>query len=444
MAEQNEADIKKIVKFYKKVYHVIAIVVLIIGIILLPVIPSIVGDVSIADNIRVLFFVYLLNTVFSYLLTYKRSILYADQKNYITMIIDTIFVALKTLSQIIVIYILKSYLAYLIVQIVFTIVENIFINCVVNKKYKYVKDLSNVEDVSTELKGDIKTKVKGLLFHKIGTFVVLGTDNIIISMTKGLGVISVGMYTNYNMIINQVKNLFSNIIQSLTASIGNLLLEDDKFKARNIYKSILLVNSWLFCFGAISIYCLIEPFVTIWIGNKYILSKFVLIVLIVNLYLQGVRSTSQLFKDAGGIFYEDRFIPLLESLINLIASIILVKIFGLAGVFLGTIVSTMLLFLYSYPKYVYKLILHGSYNEYLKIHLFHFVISLVICLITGYISSFINMNNACLDLLLRGIVCLIIPNIMYLLCVIKLPEFQIYKDKIEVLLKKYRSKKTNV
>lgn len=436
MAEKDTKQIRMLVKYYRKVYHMIAIVVFAIGTILLPIIPTIVGEVSIPENVIFLFFLYLLSTVFSYLLTYKRSVLYADQKNYITNMVNSIFVMIKNIVQIAIIILTQNFVVYLISQIILAILENVTINIIVNKKYDYIRELNDSEKMPQELKKDITTKVKGLLFHKIGEFVVLGTDNIIISMTKGLGVIAVGMYANYNMIISQVRNLFSNVIISLTASVGNLLIEKDKSKARSIYKSMLLLNSWLFCFCAISIYCMIEPFVRIWIGGEYLLSKFVLMILVINLYIQGIRSTTNTFKEAAGIFYEDRYVPLIESAINLIASLVFVQIFGLAGVFLGTIASTMFLFLYSYPKYVYKLVLGGTYKEYFKLHIFHSVLSLVICLITGYISSFITVQNPWLQLVLNGVLCFFIPNVLYLLFASRMPEFGFYKEKLRNIIKK--------
>jgi len=439
MAEKNTQEIKILVKFYKNVYHIIAGVVLIIGVIILPIIPKIVGETLIPENIQFLFLLYLLNTVFSYLLTYKRSVLYADQKSYITNTVNSVFVILKNLIQIAIIIITKEFVVFLISQIVFTILENITINIIVNKRYEFVKDLSTAKSINKELKKDIITKVKGLLFHKIGAFVVLGTDNIIISMTQGLGVIAVGMYANYNMVIGQIKILFSNIISSLTASVGNLLVEKDKVKARSIYKSILLINSWIFCFASTSIYCMIEPFIRIWIGEKYILSKFVLIVLTVNLYIQGMRSTSNTFKEAAGVFFEDRFVPLIESITNIVASLIFVRIFGLAGVFIGTIISTMILFLYSYPKYVYKLVLEGTYKEYFKLYVLHAVLTSIISFVTIYISSFVVISNVYIQLLLNGIICLIVPNVLYLLFAIKMPEFNFYRQKLKNIFSKARN-----
>ena len=438
MAEQNTNQIKTLVKYYRNIYNLIAGIIFVIGIIILPIVPAIVGEVSVPENVSFLFFLYLVSTVFSYLLTYKRSILYADQKNYVTNMVSSIFVILRNFIQMVIILLTKNFILYLVSQIIFVILENMAINIIVNKKYEYVKDLSDSESMPKELKKDITTKVKGLLFHKIGGFVVLGTDNIIISMTKGLGVIAVGMYANYYMIIGQVKILFGNMINSLTASVGNLLIEKDKSRARSIYKSMLLLNSWIFCFCSISIYCMIEPFIKIWIGGEYILSKFVLITLVINLYMQGMRNTSMTFSDAGGIFYENRFVPLVESAINIVASLIFVQIFGLAGVFVGTITSTMILFLYSYPKYVYQLVLDGTYKEYFKLHNKHFIITLIICVITGYISSFITVQNVWLQLILNGILCLVVPNILYLLFATRMPEFGFYREKLKNIMSKAR------
>lgn len=438
MAEKNTQQIKILVKYYRNVYHTIAYVILGIGILILPILPTVVGEVSIPENVIFLFFLYLLSTVFSYLLTYKRSVLYADQKNYVINIVNGIFIILKNIAQITIIVWTQNFVAYLINQIVFAILENVIINRIVNRKYTYVRNLKDCKEISNELKKDITVKVKGLLFHKIGCFIVLGTDNIIISMTKGLGVVAVGMYANYNMIIGQVRNLFASMFASLTASVGNLLVEKDKRKARDIYKSILLLNSWLFSFGAISIYCMIEPFVKIWIGGEYILSKFVLITLVINLYIQGIRSTSSMFSEAGGIFYENRFVPIIESIVNMIASLIFVQIFGFAGVFLGTILSTMILFFYSYPKYVYKLVLDGTYQEYFQLLFKHVLITISIGLITGLISSFIRVQSAWIELILNGILCFILPNMLYFLFAMKMPEFDFYREKLRNMLSNKR------
>ena len=70
------------------------------------------------------------------------------------------------------------------------LVENILIAIIVNKKYPYLK--GKVEKtLEKEVVNDIYQKIKSLFFHKIGSFVISGTDNIIIS--KNLGLVTVGL-----------------------------------------------------------------------------------------------------------------------------------------------------------------------------------------------------------------------------------------------------------
>ena len=179
---------------------------------------------------------------------------------------------------------------------------------------------------------------------------------------------------------------------------------------------------------------MIQPFIKLWIGSEYLFDHFVLVVLLVNLYIQGMRQTTMAFKDAAGVFYEDRFVPLIEAVINLVSSLMLVQVFGLAGIFMGTIISNLFLYVYSYPKYVYKLVLEGTYREFFKLHILHAILTFIICLITAYFSSLITVSNQWLQLLLNGILCLTVPNILYLAFALKMPEFEFYKNKLSNIL----------
>ena len=181
---------------------------------------------------------------------------------------------------------------------------------------------------------------------------VLGTDNIIISTF--LGVKIVGLYSNYSLIITTISNFVMQIFTSITASVGNLLTLENSKKNFEVYKKIRFINFWISSFAAIGFLICMDSFITLWIGKQYILSKYVLIVLAINLFLSLFRYSISSFKEAAGIFYEDRFVPLVEAGTNLVMSLIFMHFFGLAGVFIGTVCSNLVLHLYSYPKFVYK------------------------------------------------------------------------------------------
>lgn len=434
IAENNEKEIAILVRFYKKVYTIIASVVFVLGIIIMPFIKNIVGEVSIKENINFLFFLALIDIVASYLLTYKRSVLYADQKNYVVNIVHIFYTIIMNIVEIFLILITKNYILYLIVKIVFRTLENVVINSIVNKMYPYINSKLYNESLDKTTREDIGKKVKGLLFHKIGSSIISGTDNIIIS--KIIGVVTVGIYSNYNLIIMAVNNVIIQVFNSILSVIGNLLIENDKNKSYDIYKKIQFVNSWICCLAATCILCLIQPFIILWLDSNYLLEFSVVIVLAINFYVTGMRRTNHTFKEAAGIFYEDRFVPIIEVVLNITVSIILGKYFGLIGVFIGTLFSSAALFLYSYPVYVYKKLFGKSYLEFLKEFCGYLILSLGSMWITYKITTLIVTSSSMVRLIVNAVICIIVPNVMYFICFRRSEEFKYYIDVIKSFWKK--------
>lgn len=437
IAEDDKEKIKSLMNFYKKSYRIIALIVLLIGVSIIPFLKSIVGEVSIKENIVYIYLLCLTDVVASYLLSYKRSILYASQKTYITNIVHIGYLFIMNVFQIIVLLLTRNYILYLIIKIICRILENIVITYIANKMYPFIKE-KNVKQIDKETKGDIITKVKGLIFHKIGTFIVLGTDNIIIS--KFLGVVTVGLYSNYNLIIQAVTNLFSQMFDSITASVGNLLVEDNEQKSYKIYKNMLMINSWIFTFATAAITCLITPFIKIWIGEEYLLANNVLIVLMINFYIQGMRKTNLTFKGAAGIFHEDRFFPLLESAVNIVASIFFLHFLGLAGVFLGTITSSLVFILGSYPKYMYIPLFKRSYGQYIKDNFYYYILAFLVILVTVCIVNFIEVENVFVQLIINGVIVLIVSNVLQFLLFRKKEEFKYILEIIRNLFSRKKEK----
>lgn len=430
LSEKNNEAVKSLMGFYKYVYRIIAIVVFGIGMAIMPFIPTIVGETNVSDNLYVLFFLFTFDATASYLLTYKRSIFYADQRNYVVNLIHAALYLLINIIQIATLYIYKSFYLFLVIQIVLHITENVVISVFANREYNYLSDGNKTKKLDANIKNDIIQKVKGLIFHQVGSAIVTGTDNIIISMTKTLGVVMVGKYSNYIMITNNLNSLTSQVFTSVTASVGNLLVEKNSSDSYIVYKRILFLNAFLLNYMCVSIFCIMEPFISIWVGDEYILPLSVLAVITINFYVQGMKRTCGIFKNAAGIFYEDRFVPLAESILNLVFSIMLVNYLGLAGVCLGTIISSMVHWLYDFPKYVYGEIFHEKIKTYAMDYLpfaLVFIISLVstyacVGLINGYLYSNI------IKVILTVIICLLIPNFIFGICFVKTDEICYWKD----------------
>jgi O-antigen/teichoic acid export membrane protein len=428
-----EEDIKKVkalMNFYKKCYTIIALIILTIGLMITPYLNLFIEEVTIDINISLVYILFIIEIVCSYLLSYKRSIINANQKNYLVNFIHIGYLVILNILEIIILVLTKNYYLYLGIKIVMRILENVGVTLLANKLYPYLKN--NNEKLDEKTKKDIFQKVKALFFHKVGGFIVLGTDNIIIS--KFIGIIEVGLYSNYYMIIDAIEKLFGQVIRAITPSVGNMLVKESSEKSFEIFKRVRFLNFWIATFSGISLLVVMNSFITVWIGSKYLLATCVLIVLVLNYYAKSMRSCHMIFKEAAGIYYEDRYIPLLESILNIVASLILLKYFGLAGIFMGTIISSLVLYCISYPKYVYKKLFNRSYLNYTKETLGYLSIFLVLAVITYKISRLIVISNAFLSLIINCLIAVVIPNLVLLIIFWHTDNFKYYLN----LLKSFK------
>ena len=181
-------------------------------------------------------------------------------------------------------------------------------------------------------------------------------------------------------------------------------------------------------------------------GESYIIDNFTVFIIIATFYLQGMKKNIQLFKEAACIFYEDRFVPLIEAVVNIVASVILVQTIGLAGVFIGTIISTLVVFLYSYPKYVYHTILNRKKREYVYEQLKYLIIFLITIFILTICFEFIKIDNIFVSLIVNVIISGAVSLTSFVLIYHKTDAFLYYKEFILNIIKKIkvRKAKTNI
>lgn len=439
IANDDYETIKSLMKFYKKSYHIIGFIVLLIGLFLIPFINNLIGDVTLKINIYIIYLLFLSDSVLSYFLSYKRSILYANQKNYYIQIIHIIYLVVLNVLQIIFLLVTKNFYIYLIIKVIMRLLENILISIIANKEYSFLKD-KNIKPLNKSIQSDIFKKVKALILHQISSFIISGTDNLII--TRYLGLIQVGLYSNYYLIIKSIQTITKQVTDATAPSVGNLLITESTEKQFDVFKKMRFINFWIATFCSICLYQIMEPFITIWIGKEYILPNVVLLVLTINFYQKNMRNTYLTFKSTAGIFYEDRYIPIIESILNIVISIFLVKRIGLVGVFIGTIISGLSLWLYSYPICVYKKLFKRKYIDYLKETGGYIFIFIVTLFLTNRICNLIEFtNNTFMLISERILTCLIIPNIILFILFHKSDKFIYIKELTKRIIKRMRRKK---
>lgn len=439
LASKDVEKIKSLMQLYKNVYRAIGIVVFALGWLCLPIYPFFIKETLTIPNIDAIYLLYVANVAISYLYSYKRSLIICDQKKYIATIFRYAFFVLMNLAQIIILLITRNYILFLLMQVAFTWLENWQVSRKADQLYPFLKD-KNVKPIDAATKAEIKTSIGAMLFHKIGSVVVSSTDNILISSL--IGIAQTGIYSNYQLIITAVKTVFGQIGQSVVAGLGELGACDDKEKLNDVFQQLYFLMAWIYSFCTVSLMTLFNPFIEIAFGNNYLFSYPVVLLLCVNFYVSMMRSPVLALREATGAFVYDKYKPLFESAINLVASILLGQIFGIAGIFMGTFISTMTTCFWVEPYVTFKNVLKQPLFGYFKKYGIYFLLTAVSYLLVTACAGVFPVSGI-VGFIVKGFVCLIVPNAVWFVAFRKSKEYCYYDALIRRLLSKLRQKAGN-
>ena len=420
LADNDICKCKMLMQLYKKIYIFIGVVIFVIGISITPVLSFFIKDMPDIAHINLIYILFVLNTSVSYFFSYKRNLIIADQNRYIATIYRYGYYIVLNIAQIIYLIIAKDYIGFLILQIISTLLENISLSRKANKMYPYLRDEEKIS-LDKVTKNEIIKNTKAMMMHKIGGVVVNSTDNILLS--SFVGVLSVGLYSNYYMIINALNTVTGQIYNSLISSIGNLCVLSDEQKQYKIFKIVNFFTFWIFSFLSICLLSLFNPFISIWIGKDYLFSMDIVVILVVNFYITGMRKSSMTFREATGLFYKDRWKAIAEAIINLTVSTILAAKLGIIGVFWGTFISSISTCAWIEPYVLYRYGFKRNALEYFIDYLKKSFLTIILGGAIYFTCSFID-GDMYFTFLLRVLICLFIPNIVF---------FLIYRNKEEFI-----------
>lgn len=427
LANDDTKTIIKYMNFYKNCYRKVAATIFVFGIVSLPFINHIITSSNVEDNIYILYMFFIFEAVLSYLLSYKRSIISADQNNYIISIIHIITQIMMCISQIYILKVLKSYYLFVIIRIIYNVLENIIINVIVNKKYSYVNSNRKAKLTDAEKK-ELTKNVKGLFISKISWTVINSSDNIIISKICGLA--TVGIYSNYLLIQNALEQFITQFFLSINASVGNLLAIENRDKNYDIYCKISFISFVLCLISSVCLFNCSSSFIMLLAKDTTYLISFICLFLVsIKFFIQVMRRSICVYRDTLGLFYDDRNCYIVATVINIIFSIVFAIKFGLEGIIAGTIISYLYLHIFCYPKYIYKKAFDMSPQNYVKTFLKYTAVTIVTMFISYYICALLKIDNFILKFIANGfisiLICLIIIIILF---------FKEFKDTLKIIL----------
>lgn len=358
LAQNNQNQISNFIVIFRKIYTGVGIFIFISGLCILPFLPNIIGSQGEGlEDVTLIYLIMLFNSAISYFFTYNRTILDANQKNYIITSVTFFANSVVSLLQIYYLYAISSMVVYVFLTLLATVTTNVVLTLYVFKEYPFLKKIKTKSYISSSDKKTLIQNTVGGISNKLGSIVVFASDNIILSMFVNLS--TVGLYSNYTMILSSITGLIQKILGTLTASVGNLSIESLE-KSKAFYKKINFIVTIIAFFVAPQLLTLLRPLVSLWIGEKFVLSQYVVLLIVINFVLQISRYPSLMYIDAYGLQWVQKWKSPIEAILNIVFSLIAILVFdlGLAGVILSTILSTALFVLWYEPFVVVRYALH--------------------------------------------------------------------------------------
>lgn len=415
---------------YKKIYILIGSGILVIGLAMTPFLKFFISNIPNIPELPVIYWLYLLNTVASYFFSYKRSILIVYQKNYIISLICAISIFVQNLLQIIFLITTKNYILYLVIQVFCTFANNVVISLYVDRQYKAIIQLRK-EKITKVQENTIAKNVKAMMISKLSSVVVSSTDNLLIS--SFVSTVILGLYSNYAMFITMIRTLMQKVFDALTGSVGNMIATENVQKTYDIFTKLWFIDFWLSSFCSITLYTLVDSFISLWLDGTYLLKKSIVFLICINLFMRLMRNVFLMFIDTYGLFVEIKKKCLAEALINLIVSLILVGPckMGILGILLGTFISNITTNFWVEPYIIFV----GKFNVSMQYYFYtfskYFVCTISIGIIEDILANKLITANGWIGFIIKLVVVVITTNIAYIIIFHKSNEFKYMKQVIK-------------
>lgn len=351
IVEGDNDEVASLYHLFRKLYLAIGGIIFFGGLAVLPFLPFLAKDYSEIDvNMYSTFLCVLISVTLTYLFSAKTSLINAYKNNYITTAITQGGAVFQYVLQILVLYLTRSFMWYLACRIVSVFVQWFVTDVVVKKKHLHILKIRS--RLGDETKVTVKKSIKAMFMHKIGYVFVSAFDSVIISAF--VGVIALGEYSNYTMILSAMAGIITLIFTSLTSVIGHLCAEEDKATSQRYCERFHSLNFIIGSVFYLGYYAVIDDLIAILFSSDLIVAKSISFVITLNGFIQFMRRSTLMFRDATGSFYGDRWKPVLEGVVNIILSVIFVKIAGVCGVIIATIITNLVICHVVEPLVLYK------------------------------------------------------------------------------------------
>lgn len=435
--EGDELKISQYVSFYKTAYRLIGTIVALFGLALVPFLNVIIRDKpNIPENLTMLYLLYLANTALSYFMVWKRTFMTANQQRYIGTVVEQIFTVIQVALQIIFLYKTHNFVVYLLIMIISNQLRNLVISIICSKKYPIVNKKPE-KGLDKDEKKSIFENIKALLVYKLASVALGSSDNIILQAVINFR--SVSLYSNYSMIMLAFRSLTNQLLNGVTASVGNLNAGDDNESKEKIFYRLLFISFWLYAMLSVGFIVTVNSLISVWLGKKFVIGMGAVCAIMFSFYVEGMQFPGFTYRTTMGLFKESQAAPVAATILNIILSIFMGKIFGMAGIFAATGISRILTTTWVDAYLVFTKKLKKSPLPFYKKYVLYFIFTAFATLLTKLAIDMVTITGW-IGVILKIAVCFVLFNVLFLAA---FGRTRIFKEVVEMISPNLKGRKKN-
>lgn len=412
IAGKNKKEIEKILKASEKFFRTIAYIFIVYIIGLCVVLPMIVSnEFNIWYTLSLIIIISISTFAEYYLGMTYRLYLQAEQKTYITSIIQMGGYVLNTLAIIVLVKCNASIQVVKLVSSIIFLLRPIVQNIYVKKKYNI-----NLKDAYKDYQ--LKQKWDGLAQH-IAAVIHNNTDITILTIFTRIAEVSV--YSVYYLVVKGINSIIQAFTGGIDASFGDMIAREEQEQLNKSFRTYELFYYTITTIAYICTVILIIPFVEVYTFGitdaNYIRPVFGILLVLAE-FVWAIRLPYSSITLAAGHFKETRKGAWVEAISNITISLIFVWKYGIVGVAIGTLVAMLIRtveFVYHTNKYILERKQSESTIRFGIIAIQLIVVALLSKLLPTYefTNYLIWIKYACMVLILTLIVVLPINIIVY-------------------------------
>lgn len=442
LAEHDTKRVRVLLKFYKHAYTVVGFAIAAIGLCLIPALRYLINDYDSLEvlgiNVVLVFIIYLLQSVSSYLFfVYRSAIIKADQREYLLNIAEYAVTIATNIVQIAILLIWHDFIMYTATIVIFNIIKNGVNAFIAQRCYPdaFQKESDSLD--REEIKGLFKD-CGVLFFYKVNRVVLKATDNMVLSSFIGLAM--VGMYSNYLLFYTTLTGLLNRFYNATKASLGNLFAVSDIRRKYEFFEVMNFVTIIFYGTAAVGVTVVADELIYCWIGADYQIAQPFSILMGIEILFFGLKNNLGQIRNVSGAFRQMWFRPVLGIIVNLVVSIALVQRLSIYGVLIGTIVADISTNFLVDPSIIHKYSLENykPVSAYYKRNIIYISILTLVCALDMFICNHLFVGHGWLSVILHALIAGISVPVVFCIIYKNSKEFNYLYSKCKGIVKKIR------